>query len=217
IYRTSLRAGVLTTLANNQKHEEADIRLFEIGKIFLPQYPSAIALSQNAESGEGEVKQSPQDKEGLPHEKEMLCAVLSGSRRELSWHDNKELLDFFDAKGVAERLLEQLGLTSTFEPSDDEGLLLGRRADVIIGGDKVGVVGNLHSKVAQGFELSGLVCLIEMDVEKLMNKASGAKRYQPIPRFPSITRDIALVINEQVTFQETEAIIQSFPLVEKNH
>jgi len=213
--RTFLRAGVLTTLANNQKHGEAGIRLFEIGKIFLPQHPAAIALSQNAESGEGEIKQSIQDKEGLPHEKEMLCAVLSGSRRELSWHDNKEILDFFDAKGVAERLLEQLGLTSTFEPSDDEGLLLGRRADVIIGGDKVGVVGNLHSKVAQGFELSGLVCLIEMDVEKLMNKASGAKRYQPIPRFPSITRDIALVINEQITFQETEDIIQSFPLVEK--
>lgn len=213
--RTSLRAGLLTTLANNQKHEETGIGLFEIGKVFLPQYSSVIAVGETRESGEGEMKQSTQDKEELPREKEMLCAVLSGSRRELSWHDNKELFDFFDAKGVAERLLEQLGLTSTFEPSEDEGLFFGRSADVIIGGDKVGVVGNLHSKVAQDFELFGPVCLIEVDVEKLMNKASGANRYQPIPRFPSITRDIALVINEQVPFQQAEDIILSFPLVEK--
>jgi len=76
-------------------------------------------------------------------------------------------------------------------------------------------VGNLHPRVAQAFELSDTIYLIEMDLDKLMSKTNMAKRYQPIPQFPSITRDIALVINEPVTFQQVENIIQGSPLVTK--
>ncbi len=211
--RTTLRAGLLTTLASNQKHEEAGIRLFEIGKIFLPQHSSASAKKQNLETGEKELKQFPHHKKELPQEKEMLCIAFSDSRRELSWRGNRESFDFFDAKGIAEGLLKQLGLAPAFEPSEDESLFLGKSADVILGKDKVGVVGNLHPGVAQAFELSSTVCLIEMDIEKLMSKASMVKRYQPISQFPSITRDIALVINKQAAFQQVENIIQDFPLV----
>jgi len=189
--RPSLRAGLLTTLANNQKYEQAGIRLFEIGKTFLPQ-----------------------GKE-LPQEKEMLCAVLSGTRQETSWHKDSEPLDFFDAKGIAENLLIRLGHAATFEVSNNEGVFPGRSADIFINGDKVGVVGNLHPKVSQAFQLSGTVCLIEIDVESLMEKARWLKQYQPIPRFPSIIRDIALVIDEQVSYQQVKDIIQSFTLVRK--
>jgi len=72
-------------LSHNQKFEQAGIRLFEIGKVFLPRGKD------------------------LPEEKEMLCAVLSGPRAELSWQADKGPLDFFDAKGVVENLLSQLG------------------------------------------------------------------------------------------------------------
>ena len=189
--RTTLRAGVLSTLSHNQRFEQVGIRLFEIGKIFLPQGKN------------------------LPQEKEGLCAVLSGPRAELSWHGDKELLDFFDAKGVVESLLKQLGLEGTFEDSDDETLLPGRGTNIIINDDKVGVVGNLHPSVAQAFELSGTVCLIEMDVEKLVDKATKLKKYQPILRFPSVTRDIALVVDKQIAYQQVEDITQSFSLVKK--
>jgi len=189
--RTTLRAGLLSTLANNQKHEQSGIRLFEIGKIFLPQ-----------------------GKE-LPREKDVLCAVFSGTRQELSWHAAGEPLDFFDAKGIVENLINLLGLTAIFKVSDDAGLFPDRRAAIAISGDEVGVVGDLHPKVAQAFELSNNVCLIEIDIEKLMTNASKAKKYQSIPRFPSITRDIALVIDEQVSYQQVEDIIQGSPLVNK--
>ncbi|MCK4402931.1 MAG: phenylalanine--tRNA ligase subunit beta, partial [Dehalococcoidia bacterium] len=189
--RTTLCPGLLTTLAHNQRIEEKGIRLFEIGKIFLPQGNE------------------------LPQEKEMLCATLSGPEAELSWHANKEQLIFFDAKGVVENLLNQLGPEAIFEASDDESLLPGRAANIIIGGDKVGIVGNLHPKVAQAFELSDAVYLIEMDIEKLLSKTIKVKQYQPIPRFPSITRDIALVIDKQVSYQQVEDVIRSFPLVKK--
>ena len=189
--RTTLRPGLLTTLVHNQRVEEGSIRLFEIGKIFLPQGNE------------------------LPQEKEMLCAALSGPELELSWHGNKEQLNFFDAKGVVENLLNQLGLEATFGASDDESLLPGRAANIIIDADKVGIVGNLHPKVAQAFELSDAVYLIEMDIEKLLSKTIKVKQYQPIPRFPSITRDIALVIDKQVSYQQVEDVIRSFPLVKK--
>jgi phenylalanyl-tRNA synthetase beta chain len=189
--RTTLRTNSLATLASNQKHEEAGVKLFEIGKVFLPQ-----------------------GKE-LPQEKDMLCAVLSGPRQELSWHGDNEPLDFFDAKGVVEGLFNQLGLEATFEVSDDESLFPKRAVDIIISGDKVGVLGELHPKVTQAFELSGTVYLIEMDMEKLLDKTTRLKEYHAIPRFPCLSRDISLVIDKQVTYQQVEGIIQSFPLASK--
>ena len=189
--RTSLRAGLLVSLAHNQKFEQAGIRLFEIGKVFLPQGKD------------------------LPEEKEVLCALLSGARAELSWQADKELVDFFDARGVVESVLNQLGLQASFEDSDDEGLYLGRGADVIVEDDKVGIVGDVQPKVAQAFELSNTVCLIEVDLEKLLTKIVPTRPYQSIPRFPSVSRDIALVIDEQVTYRRVKEIIQSFPLVTK--
>ena len=188
--RTTLRAGLLSTLSHNQKFEQAGIRLFEIGKIFLPQGSD------------------------LPHEKEMLCAVLSGPKWELSWH-SKEVLDFFDAKGIVESLLNQAGLRASFEVSDDESLLPGRAANVIIDNDSIGVVGDLHPKIAQVFDLSGVACLLEIDLEKLSTRVGDVKKYQLISRFPSMSKDIALVVDEQVTYKEVEKTVESFPLVKQ--
>jgi len=187
--RTSLRAGLLATLAHNQKFEQAGIRIFEIGKAFLPQGKD------------------------LPEEREMLCAVLSGLRAELSWQGGGELLDFFDAKGVVEDLMNRLGLKASFEISDDEGLFPGRGTDINIDDGKVGIVGDLHPRVAQAFELSDAACLMEIDLEKLLTRISEIKEYQSIPRFPSVSRDIALVVDEQVGYRKVEEIIGSFPLV----
>jgi len=201
--RTSLRAGLLATLSHNQKFEQAGIRFFEIGKVFLPQHSPVIA---------SKAKQSQEERE-LPQEREMLCAVLGGPRAELSWQADKEPLGFFDAKGVAESFLNQLGLRATFDIGDDEILFPGRGADIIVEDDKVGIVGDVHPRVAQAFELSDAVCLIEIDLEELLNHITGIKKYQPIPRFPSVTRDIALVVDEQVSYRRAKEIIQSFPLV----
>jgi phenylalanyl-tRNA synthetase beta chain len=187
--RTSLRAGLLAALAHNRKFEQAGVRLFEIGKVFLPQGKD------------------------LPEEREMLCAVLSGARTQLSWRTDDESLDFFDAKGVVESLLNQLGLKASFEHSDDEGLYPGRAAAVVVEDGRLGILGDVHPKVAQAFELSDTACLIEIDLEKLLAKVARTGRYQSIPRFPSVSRDIALVVDEPVTYRSVEQTIRSFPLV----
>ena len=187
--RTSLRAGLLSVLARNERYQEDDIRLFEIGKVFLPR------------------------EKDLPQEKEMLCAVLSGSQHRLSWRSKEEPIDFFVAKGVVESILSQLGVGASFEKGEDESLCPGRIASVVVGGKNLGVVGELHPKVSGVFELSDVVYLIEIDLDKLASFVVTLKKYQPIPRYPSTSRDVALLVDEKVTYQQICEIIQNFPLV----
>jgi len=187
--RTSLRAGILSVLARNGRHQEEAVRLFEIGKVFLPREMD------------------------LPQEKEMLCAVLSGSRHGLFWRDRVEPIDFFVAKGVVESILSQLGVTARFEGGEDESLCPRRSASVIIDDDKLGVVGELHRKVLEAFEISDTAYLIEIDLDILVSFATALKKYQPIPRYPSTSRDIALLVDEQITYQQICDVIQNFPLV----
>ena len=187
--RTSLKAGLLATLAHNQKFEQAGIRLFEIGRVFLPRGKD------------------------LPEEKEMLSAVLSGPRAEVSWQTRNEPLDFFDAKGVVETILKQLALKVSFGIGNDENLYPGKQAEIIVEGETVGAMGEVHPRVVQAFELSNTSYLIEIDLVKLSGIITWAKEYKPIPRFPSVPRDIALVVDEQVSYRTVESIVASFPLV----
>ncbi len=201
--RTGLRAGVLATLAHNQKFESAGIRVFEIGKVFNPRQPAT-----------DEVKR-PHNDERLPREDEMLCAALGGPRSGLSWHAGQEMLDFFDAKGVVENVLNGWGINVGFRVSDDETLFPGRGAEILVDDDRIGIVGEIHPKVAQAFDLSDTVFIMELDLERLLPRMSRTRRYRPIPRFPGVSRDIALVVDEQVSYHTMESIIRAFPLVTK--
>jgi phenylalanyl-tRNA synthetase beta chain len=131
----------------------------------------------------------------------------------LSWRGEEEPIDFFVAKGVVETILSGLGVEARFEASQDESLFLGRTANVVVGSDKLGVVGELHPKVSKAFGLSETAYLIEIDLDKLPSIATGIKIFQAIPRYPSTSRDIALLVDEKVTYNQICFIIQSFSLV----
>ncbi|MFU8795900.1 MAG: phenylalanine--tRNA ligase subunit beta, partial [Dehalococcoidia bacterium] len=150
---------------------------------------------------------------GLPSEEEMLCAVLSGLRTEPSWHERGETSDFFDAKGRLETVLARCGIEASFGVSNDETMFPGRGADVLVGDDRIGVVGELHPGVAQSFDLAGVVCLMELDMDKLLRLNAGTGQYRPFARFPGVTRDIALVLDEEVSYQRVESIVRGLPLV----
>jgi len=188
--RTTLRANLLAALAANEKHEEDSIRLFEVGKVYLPR--------------EGD----------LPEERHMLAGVLSGPRLNQSWHGESGALDFFNAKGVVETLFEHLGITASFEPAEDETLGPGKRAKIMVQGQSVGVLGELHPKVVESFDISSRsVYLFEIDLERLLPATLEPHKYRPIARFPATLRDIALVIDEAIPSKKANDIIQSCPLV----
>jgi phenylalanyl-tRNA synthetase beta chain len=131
----------------------------------------------------------------------------------LSWRSKEEPIDFFVAKGVLETVLSRLGVVASFEKGEDESLCPGRIANVVVDDEKLGVVGELHPKVSEVFEFSDTVYLIEVDLGKLSSFATALKKYQPIPRYPSTSRDIALLVDEQITYQQICDSIQSFFLV----
>jgi phenylalanyl-tRNA synthetase beta chain len=190
--RTTLRASLLTTLSANEKHYKDGIRLFEIGKVYHPQGDS------------------------LPEEREVLAGVLCGPRSEPSWLKGEGMLDFFDAKGIMETLFFRLGVEVCFEPAVDPILLPGMTAKITLGDATLGLVGDLHPKAAQGFDISAQsVSLFEVDLGELLPFTAQALRYHPIPRFPGVVRDIALIVDVELPAKEVLDIIQGFPLVSR--
>ena len=188
--RTSLRAGLLTTFSANERHEQSSIRLFEVGKVYFPR------------------------ENDLPEEREMLVGVLGGLRFDRSWHSGGDTLDFFDAKGILETVFNRLRIEASFEPAEDQTLLPGRTAAVIVNRQLVGVLGEVHPKTAALFDISSQpVMLFEVDLSKLLPFFGAIPTYQPIPRFSGIARDIALVLDTDLVTSKVQDIIQSFPLV----
>ncbi len=189
--RPNLRATLLAVLSTNRRYEDGGIELFELGRVYIPQ------------------------PENLPDELEVMCGILSGSRLEKSWHGGDDLFDFYDVKGVVESLLSQLGVESSFEESGDESLHPIKQAAIVIGDSRLGVIGELHPKVSQAFDISEPVYLFEIELTALLPFTTGHKTFQPISRFPSIVRDVAVVIDAGVTHQQVQDIIKSFPLVNR--
>jgi phenylalanyl-tRNA synthetase beta chain len=187
--RPTLRANLLAVLASNRRHEEGSIQLFELGKVYQPQ---------------------PND---LPREPKILCGLLCGARQEKSWHGDGGSFDFFDAKGVVESLFQQIGVAADFAPGDNESLHPAKQAAIFIKGKRLGVIGELHPKVTEAFDIAETAYIFEINVTELLPFTIDHKMFTPIPRFPPTVRDIALIVDISVSHQQVIDIIKSFALV----
>ena len=111
--------------------------------------------------------------------------MLSGTGLEKLWRVGEKEIDFYDAKGVVEGLLNHLGVVASFEESSDESLNPSKQVAIVIGGNRLGVVGELHPKVSAAFDLSETVCLFEINLSALLPFTVGHKLFQSISRFPA--------------------------------
>ncbi len=194
--RTSLRSSALMTLASNRRMAQSDgIRIFEVGRIYAPQ---------------DEAKERD-----LPDEKEMLVGVLSGPRFSTSWTAEEAEMGFFDAKGALEYMFGRLGVDVVYEPADDSVLHPGRTAVMLAGKTRLGVVGEVRADVLDRFELDGYpVALFEIDMETLLSVASAVDlTYRAASRFPESYRDLALVVDSEVSSARIQQIIDRHRLV----
>jgi phenylalanyl-tRNA synthetase beta chain len=186
--RPNLRAGLLAALTLNKAFIDEGLKLFELGKVYI---------NRN---------------ENLPEEPDMLCGVICGPRSERWWQGAGEPADFFDAKGIVEGLLQQLGITAKFEKSADGNLHPANQAAVTADGKQIGVMGELHPAVKEHFELTQPVFLFEINIPALLPLMKD-KVYRPIPKFPATVRDIALVVDSGVTHQQILETMKGFSLV----
>ena len=197
--RTTLRSGVLQTLAFNRRMSRGEgLRLFEIGAVYLP-------------------KEEAKERD-LPDEKEMLVGVLSGPRSEASWLVPEGGMDFFDAKGVLETVFSQIGVSESYEADTDSILLPGKTAGVFCGNKAVGTIGEVHPRILARFDLEDdEVTLFEIDLEAVYAAAGRVSvQYAPISRYPEAEQDIAILVDADVPSSRIQTIIDRHRLVKKS-
>jgi phenylalanyl-tRNA synthetase beta chain len=165
-----------------------DVHLYEMGAVFI--------------TAEGRKQ---------PKERLMVGGVLAGSWRRPTWNEQAAPLDFFDGKGVLETLAEALRLERfSVRACERPWLQPGRSADVVVGGDVVGWLGEVAPRTLAAYEVTGPVTLFELSVAALVAAASRASvAYREIPRFPAVSLDVALVVPEDVTAERVENVMRS--------
>jgi phenylalanyl-tRNA synthetase beta chain len=190
VMRTSLIPSLLETLQRNLAHQVKDVRIFETGRIYLGR-PG----------------------EELPEEREMLAALWSGSRSPLSWHGKETECDFFDLKGVLEALCQALKLPSTrYEKIPDDACTYtrpGACAWIYADDVRLGLIGELHPQVQQHFALKQKAVVFALCLERLISQIPERIESETQPRFPAITRDITLIIGEEVPAAEVLSQVRS--------
>ncbi|GAA0333483.1 phenylalanine--tRNA ligase subunit beta [Bacillus carboniphilus] len=174
--RLSVLPGLIEVIQFNQARQNESVAIYEIGSVFL-----SNGLNE------------------LPTEKEHLAGALAGDWMNHAWQGEKKPVDFYVAKGVLDVLFEKLDVASKVEykPAQIEGMHPGRTAEVSLSGQKLGFVGQLHPSVQKEHDLKDTY-VFELDLSLLFNEETKALQYQAIPRFPSITRDIALILDSGV-------------------
>ncbi len=193
--RTSLLPGLLETLRRARRRGEKSVGLFATGARFLP--PRAKRGSDALAAR----PPLPEDERLLPYEHLSFAAALGGPRRA---HLEKPTdVDAFDAKGVAVELIERLtGRTSSVGHATGEGTshLHPRAAgEVRIEDERVGLFGPLHPDVVDALDLDGPAMIVEVDLEAVERLGRPRVAFRPIPRLPAVTRDLALVVSDDVS------------------
>jgi phenylalanyl-tRNA synthetase beta chain len=189
--RTTLRASLLQTIAGNLRHREGECALFEAARVYLP-------------AGEG-----------LPQEQEHVVGAVSGQHEDRWGRPTDEGVDFYDAKGYLEELFSGLGVAPALVEADVFGMVPGRTAEVQAEGRVIGVLGQVHPRVATAFDIARDVYLFEVVLDELLPCVGGPRHYESVPRFPAVVQDIALVVEQEVAAGRVQAIIEQAPLVQR--
>jgi phenylalanyl-tRNA synthetase beta chain len=137
--------------------------------------------------------------EGLPLEKVSLAVGMYGKEE-----------SFYTLKGVLLRLFEKLGIAEIEFQANEELLRYhpGRCGEILLGGNKIGALGEIHPEVTASYEIDMRVYGLEVDFEKVMEAAETMRYFSPLAKYPAVSRDIALLVDEEVTVGRMQQVIQ---------
>jgi phenylalanyl-tRNA synthetase beta chain len=175
VMRTSLLPGLVDALKHNQSRQQDRVRLFEIGKAFHAGDP--------------------------PLETPRLAGLVSGAARAEQWAEGDRAVDFFDIKGDLEQVLALAGPGAdfAFAPLDEPGFLHGgRSAAVLRDGRQIGLIGCLDPRLARALDVDGDVYVFEVELSAVLQR--NVPVAGEVSRYPSVRRDLALVVDQSVPF-----------------
>jgi len=181
VMRTTLVPSMLETLARNLAYRTTDLQLFELRPVFF----------------------ATDDKTGSRQELH-LTASITGQRTPLGWSQTKSQVDFYDLKGVLEKILIQLGIDDLHFCSDKSETYLhpGKSAQICSGNIVLGTIGELHPQAQQEFDLDQEVYLFELNLAKIFEVAGNYAAFAVPSRFPAVERDSALLLDESIEAQK---------------
>ncbi|WP_347332342.1 phenylalanine--tRNA ligase subunit beta [Marinimicrobium locisalis] len=177
VMRPTLLPGLVSTLQHNLNRQQERVRLFESGQRFVP-------------GKDGKLSQEP-----------MLAGLIYGPRQAEAWANSKDKVDFYDLKGDLEAVLALTGAAEEFrvQPGAHPALHPGQCAALYRGEEEVGVLGTLHPQLQQELDIPGGVFVFEVALSAL--KSARKPVFEPLSRFPSVRRDLALLVDRGVAAQ----------------
>ena len=183
--RSTLIPGLLKNLRANINTGNKNLKMYEVGKVYWPI-----------------------DNEILPEEPVFICAAATGLSRPVNWKGKPSETDFFEMKGVAETVLESLcSAKITAARATHSGFHPGMCADLMLDGQSVGKIGEIHPGILEKHEITQKVYVFEINLTELQSWPPARKTYQRLSRFPYSERDLAVVVDEQVEAADLEEAI----------
>lgn len=187
LLRTTLIGSALENAARNFNRKNEDVRLFEIAPVF---FPKALPVTE------------------LPREIPKLVGVIMGRREPKGWAQNPAEVDFYDAKGIVEELFAGLEIERySVEPAAHFAFHPGKTAVFKKGREVLATVGEIHPAVAEAFGITKKIFAFEADIATLQKCAAKKFSFESLPKYPAITRDLAILVDMDVAAGEVEKAI----------
>ena len=182
VMRTTTINGMLKSLSANYNKRVEEAMLFELSKVYLPE-------------------ELPLNK--LPHEADMLT---------IAFYSKDKYKDFYFLKGICEAVLDTVALSGTVKAEQESGIPFmhpGRCAKLLTaGGEDMGFLGEAHPEVAKTYEIGAKVYIAVINCDLIFEKADMTRQYKPLPKYPAMSRDIAMLVSDEVLSAQIEDIIR---------
>ncbi|HLR33940.1 MAG TPA: phenylalanine--tRNA ligase subunit beta [Tissierellales bacterium] len=175
--RTTLIPNMLKVLSRNYNYGVENAYAFEIGNVFLPK---ELPLKE------------------LPKEKAALCLGMYGND-----------VDYYAIKEIIDILFKELGILNVKYIREEENPTFhpGRTANIVIKDNIIGVIGEVHPDISENYSIKENAYLVELDFDAIINCADLSRKYKPLPKYPAIVRDVAIVLDKDTMVQEIEEVI----------
>lgn len=176
IMRTTSIPSMMESLARNYSRSNEEARLFEIGKIYIPN----------------------DDVNKLPEEKKIITIGMYGKA------------DYLDLKGIVENVLDTLGINNASFQREKENPTFhpGKTANVYVKKDFVGILGEVHPDVSDNYGIDARCYVAVLNLDVLINLYNDNKKYKSLPKYPAVTRDIAVIVDDEILVQQIEDVIK---------
>lgn len=189
VLRMNLISGLLDDVQYNVARRNTQIALYEVGRVFY---------------------QNENPKKNLPLEENHIAFALSGQWQTKDWQTANEKVDFYHAKGILDQLFEKLSVADEIKYERAQNMNNphpGRSAYIYLGEELIGFVGQVHPTTAKAYDIPETY-VAELNVEALIAASFGKFSFKPVSKFPSMSRDIAMLVSEKISNQEVISVIK---------